>query len=336
MLSFGVTVLPDPPYQRFLELIKLAESHGFDHGWTYDSHILWHDAYPLLTLAAAGTNSMMLGHCVTNPGIREPTVTASAYATLQQISNGRMVMGIGRGDSSMRVVGLPPVRVEEFETSLPMIKDLMNGRRVEWRDREQQLEWATGQPEIPMYVAGYGPRALKVAGRYGDGIIIQLAEPELIDWIMGLARKAAEEAGRDPDVLKPIVCTPVYVSEDLDRARAQVKWFPAMVGNHVADLLRHHDPDTLPQALWDYIKRRDRYDYHDHSRVGAKHGEFVDDETADSFTILGPVEAHVEKLRRLEEIGVAQLNIYLMTDAQEQTLEIYGRDIIPQFTQVAA
>jgi probable F420-dependent oxidoreductase len=332
MLSFGVTVLPDPPYQRFLELIKLAESHGFDHGWTYDSHILWHDAYPLLTLAAAETKSMMLGHCVTNPGIREPTVTASAYATLQQISNGRMVMGIGRGDSSMRVVGLPPVRVEEFETSLPMIKDLMNGRRVEWRDREQQLEWATGQPEIPMYVAGYGPRALKVAGRYGDGIIIQLAEPELIDWIMGLARKAAEEAGRDPDVLKPIVCTPVYVSEDLDKARAQVKWFPAMVGN----LLRHHDPDTLPQALWDYIKRRDRYDYHDHSRVGAKHGEFVDDETADSFTILGPVEAHVEKLRRLEEIGVAQLNIYLMTDAQEQTLEIYGRDIIPQFTQVAA
>jgi probable F420-dependent oxidoreductase len=336
MLSFGVTVLPDPPYQRFLELIKLAESHGFDHGWTYDSHILWHDAYPLLTLAAAETKSMMLGHCVTNPGIREPTVTASAYATLQQISNGRMVMGIGRGDSSMRVVGLPPVRVEEFETSLPMIKDLMNGRRVEWRDREQQLEWATGQPEIPMYVAGYGPRALKVAGRYGDGIIIQLAEPELIDWIMGLARKAADEAGRDPDVLKPIVCTPVYVSEDLDKARAQVKWFPAMVGNHVADLLRHHDPDTLPQALWDYIKRRDRYDYHDHSRVGAKHGEFVDDETADSFTILGPVEAHVEKLRRLEEIGVAQLNIYLMTDAQEQTLEIYGRDIIPQFTQVAA
>jgi len=336
MLSFGVTVLPDPPYRRFLELIKLAESHGFDHGWTYDSHILWHDAYPLLTLAAAETKSMMLGHCVTNPGIREPTVTASSYATLQQISNGRMVMGIGRGDSSMRVVGLPPVRVEEFETSLPMIKDLMNGRRVEWRDREQQLEWATGQPEIPMYVAGYGPRALKVAGRYGDGIIIQLAEPELIDWIMGLARKAAEEAGRDPDVLKPIVCTPVYVSEDLDKARAQVKWFPAMVGNHVADLLRHHDPDTLPQALWDYIKRRDRYDYHDHSRVGAKHGEFVDDETADSFTILGPVEAHVEKLRRFEEIGVAQLNIYLMTDAQEQTLEIYGRDIIPQFTQVAA
>src|SRR5262245_46723529 len=336
MLNFGVTVLPDPPYQRFLELIKLAESHGFDHGWTYDSHILWHDAYPLLTLAAAETEKMMLGHCVTNPGIREPTVTASAYATLQQISNGRMVMGIGRGDSSMRVVGLPPVRVEEFEASLPMIKDLMNGRKVEWRDREQHLEWATGQPEIPMYVAGYGPRALKVAGRHGDGIIIQLAEPELIEWIMGLARKAAEEAGRDPDVLKPIVCTPVYVSDDLEKARAQVKWFPAMVGNHVADLLRHHDPETLPQALWDYIKRRDSYDYHDHSRVGAKHGEFVDDETADSFTILGPVEAHVEKLRRLEEIGVAQLNIYLMTDAQEQTLELYGRDVIPQFTQVAA
>src|SRR5262245_57672244 len=111
VLSFGVTVLPDPPWQRLVELLQLAESHGFDHGWTYDSHILWQESYPLLALAAEKTTRMKLGHCVTNPGIRDPTVTASSYATLHDISEGRMVMGIGRGDSSRRVVGLKPVKV---------------------------------------------------------------------------------------------------------------------------------------------------------------------------------------------------------------------------------
>ena len=84
MLTFGVTVLPDPPYTRLLELMQMAEERGFDNAWTYDSHILWHESYPLLALAAARTSTLRLGHCVTNPGIREPTVTASYYATLRE------------------------------------------------------------------------------------------------------------------------------------------------------------------------------------------------------------------------------------------------------------
>ena len=140
MLTFGVTVLPDPPYSRLVELMQLAEENGFDNGWTYDSHILWQESYPLLALAATNTSRLKLGHCVTNPGIREPTVTASAYATLHDVSDGRMVMGIGRGDSSRRVVGLQPVKVAEFERALSMIKELMNGRPVEWNGKELELK----------------------------------------------------------------------------------------------------------------------------------------------------------------------------------------------------
>jgi probable F420-dependent oxidoreductase len=338
-LSFGITALPDPPYTRLIEVLQEAERQGFESGWTYDSHILWQESYATLPLVATNTEKLKLGHCVTNPGIRDPTITASWYATMHDVSNGRMVMGIGRGDSSRRVVGLKPVRVAEFERALRMIKNLMNGRKVEWNDKELQLEWVRDElPEIPMYVAGYGPRALGVAGRVGDGVIIQLADPQIIQWIMETARTAAEEEGRDPDALKCIVCAPSHVSADLADAREQVRWFPAMVSNHVMDLIERYgaDSDEIPSALTDYVKARKFYDYKEHSRVGARHGEFVTDEICDRFCVLGTTEQATEKLRELESIGVDQFNIYLMTHGQQETLEAYGREIIPQFSGVAA
>ena len=171
MLTFGVTVLPDPP------LTQLAERHGFEYGWTYDSHILWQESYATLPLVADRTEKIKLGHFVTNPGIRDPTIAASWYATMHDISNGRMVMGIGRGDSSPRVVGLKPVKVADFEARCRMLKELTNGRAVEWNDKELKLEWVRPElPPIEMCIAGYGPRALGVAGRVGGGVIIQLAD----------------------------------------------------------------------------------------------------------------------------------------------------------------
>jgi probable F420-dependent oxidoreductase len=339
MLSFGVTVLPDPPYTRLVEVLQNAEKEGFEYGWTYDSHILWQESYALLAIAATQTQKIKLGHCVTNPGIRDPTITASWYATMQDISNGRMVMGIGRGDSSRRVVGLKPVKVDEFERRLRMIKDLMNGRKVDWNDKELELTWVRDElPDVPMHVAGYGPRALGVAGRVGDGVIIQLADPQIIQWIMATAREAAEAEGRDPDALQCIVCAPSHVSDNLAEAREQVRWFPAMVSNHVMDLVEKYgaDSDEIPTALTDFVKARKFYDYKDHSRVGAKHGEFVTDEICDRFCVLGNTQQVTEKLRELESIGVDQFDIYLMTEGADETLVAYGKDVIPQFSRVAA
>ncbi len=339
MLSFGVTVLPDPPFSRFLELIRLAEGHGFEYAWTYDSHVLWQESVPLLAVAARETSRIKLGHFVTNPGTREPTVVASAYATIHDLSDGRMAMAIGRGDSARRVIGQQPVKVAEFERRIAMIKDLMNGREVEWNGKQLQLKWVRPElPEIPMWVAGYGPKALGVAGRVGDGVVIQLADPEIIQWIMATARKAAEEAGRDPAQLKCIVGAPSHIGDDLADAREQVRWFPAMVSNHVMDLIERYGADgsTVPKALTDYVQARKFYDYQDHSRVGAAHGAFVTDEICDRFCVLGNVEQAKAKLKELEEIGVDQFNIYLMTHSQEETLQAYGDGIIPAFAGVAA
>jgi probable F420-dependent oxidoreductase len=336
-LSFGVTVLPDPPYTRFLELIELAEQQGFEYGWTYDSHVLWQEASPLLTMAVLRTQRMKFGHFVTNPGTREPTVLASLYATLHDISGGRMVMGIGRGDSARRVIGLKPVKVAEYEEACRMIKDFMNGRTVQWNEKELQLEWGPELPEIEMHVAGYGPKVLAIAGRVGDGVIIQLADPDIIQWTMATARKAAEEAGRDPAALQCIVGAPSHVTDDLADAREQVRWFPAMVSNHVMDLIEKYGWNSdIPSELTDYVKARKFYDYKDHSRVGAAHGEFVSDEICDRFCVIGNAEQCTAKLRELEQVGVDQFNVYLMTHSQEDTLRAYGSDVIPQFTGVAA
>jgi len=338
-LSFGVTVLPDPPYQRMIELMQLAERHGFEYAWTYDSHVLWQESMPTLALAADQTSKIKLGHMVTNPGTREPTVLASAYATLQDISNGRMIMGIGRGDSARRYIGQQPVKVAEFEAALAMIKPFMNGKEVNWNDKDLHLKWVRPElPEIEMHVAGYGPKALAVAGRQGDGVIIQLADPDIIQWIMATARQAAEEAGRDPAALKCIVSAPSHISDDLADAREQVRWFPAMVSNHVKDLIDRYGTDgsTVPKALTEYVLARKFYDYNEHSRVGAKHGGFVTDEICDRFCVIGSLDQCKQKLRELEEIGVDQFNVYLMTHGQEETLQAYGDGIIPDFARIAA
>src|SRR5438874_11612621 len=219
-LSFGVTVPPDPPFSRMTELIQLAERHGFEYAWTYDSHVLWQESIPGMAIAADRTSKIKIGHMVTNPGTREPTVLASAYATLHDISNGRMVMGIGRGDSARRYIGQQPVKVAEFEAARKMIKPFMNGNEVTWNGKPLQLKWVRPElPEIQMHVAGYGPKALGVGGRQGDGIIIQLADPDIIQWIMATARRAAEEAGRDPAAPKCIVSAPSHSSDYLAHAR---------------------------------------------------------------------------------------------------------------------
>jgi probable F420-dependent oxidoreductase len=338
MLSFGVTILPDPPYTRLIELTTLAEQQGFEYGWTYDSHVLWQDSTPLMALLARKTTRMKLGQMVANPATRDPTLLASAYATLHDISDGRMILGVGRGDSALRYIGRNPMQVADFEQALRMVKPFMNGEEVTWNDKQLQLKWVRPElPQIEMHVAGYGPKTLAVAGRAGDGVIIQLADPDIIQWIMDTSRKAAAEAGRDSSALKCIVSAPSYISNDRAEARQLARWFPAMVSNHVQDLIDRYGADgsVVPEALTDFVAVRKFYDYDEHSRVGAKHGEFVTDEICDRFCVLGNAELAIAKLRALEEIGVDQFNIYLMGQGQEETLEAYGRDILPEFSRVA-
>jgi len=327
-MEFAVTFKPDMPPQRIVSLTKQAEAAGFDYGWMFDSHVLWQEPFPLMTLMAANTARMRIGPCVTNPAVRDWTVTASLFATLNRISGGRMDIGIGRGDSSRRVMGKRPTTLADLEACVQTIRELTAGRQIVYEEKPIQMPWAdAGVP--PIWVAGYGPKALRCAGKIGDGVILQFADPHLIKWCLNFVREGAEEAGRDFSKIKVMSAAPVWVSEDLAAARERVRWFPAMVGNHVADLVSRYKPEELPPELTAYIKDRQGYDYLHHGEVGSSNAAFVTDEVVDRFALVGPVAEQVRRLNELKEVGVTQFNIYLMCGDEEQTVEIYGNEVIP-------
>jgi len=328
MLEFAFTLKPDMKPERIVSLARQAEAAGFNYGWIFDSHILWQEPYPLLTLIAANTRKLRLGTCVTNPVVRDPTVTASLLATLNRISGGRMDCGIGRGDSSRRVMGKKPTTLDNLEYAVKVMRDLNSGKQITYDDHAIQMTWAdAGIP--PIWVAGYGPKALRCAGRIGDGVILQFADPHLIKWCLGFVKQGAEEAGRDFSKIRVMSATAVWVSNDKNLGRERVRWFPALVSNHVVDLVSRYRPDELPPELTTYISDRKGYNYLHHAEVGSSNAQFVTDDVVDRFCLVGDASAHIEKLRELQALGVTQFNIYLMCGDEEETLEIYGRDIIP-------
>jgi probable F420-dependent oxidoreductase len=331
-MQFGFTLKPDHSIAATLELARAAEAAGFDHGWLFDSHVLWREPYPLLTLMAEHTSRLRLGTCVTNPGTREPTVTASALATLNEVSGGRMDLGIGRGDSARRVLGKAPITLAHTEEAVRVIRELVEGRPVTYEGTELQLPWA-GHWKLPVWIAGYGPLALAMTGRIADGAILQLADPDLVSWFAGQIREAAAAAGRDPGSIRIQAAAPLHVGP-VDEGRERTRWFPALVSNHVVDLVNKYPRESLPTALTGYIRDRSGYDYHHHAEVGSSNAGFVDDEVTDRFCVLGEAPAIIDKLRALEAAGVDQFNVYLMNGDELDQLEIIGREIVPAFRAV--
>ncbi|HSS35702.1 MAG TPA: TIGR03842 family LLM class F420-dependent oxidoreductase, partial [Patescibacteria group bacterium] len=307
---------------------------GFGYGWLFDSHVLWRDPYPLLTLMAEVTETMRLGTCVTNPATREPSVTASSLAVLDELSGGRMDLGIGRGDSARRVLGKPPTTMASLEEAIGVIRDLVEGRTVTYEGTDLHFSW-TGRWKLPVWVAGYGPMALAMTGRIADGVILQLADPDLVRWFVGQVRAAEIAAGRPRGSVRVQSAAPAHLG-DLELCRERTRWFPALVSNHVVDLVNKYPREELPEALTGYIHDRTGYDYQHHAEVGSSNARFVGDEVIDRFCVIGSVDDHIAKLHELAAAGVDQFNIYLMNGDEESILETYGRAIVPALRDVPA
>jgi probable F420-dependent oxidoreductase len=331
-MDFGLVLQTDPPADRVIERMRVAEDIGFRYGWTFDSHVLWQEPFVIYSRILAATKSLTVGPMVTNPGTRDWSVIASLFATLNDMYGNRTVCGIGRGDSARRVIGQKPNSLATMSQAMRVIKDLAEGREATHHGITIKIPWVR-DGKLEIWMAAYGPKALKLVGEQADGFILQTADPDIARWTIGSVHQAAKEAGRDPAAITICVAAPAYVGTDLPHQRDQLRWFGGMVGNHVADLVaRYGTNGPVPAALTDYIAGRQGYDYSHHGRAGNPSTDFVPDDIVDRFCLLGPPSAHIGRLTELSTLGVHNFSLYLMHDQAAETLASYGTDIIPAFT----
>jgi len=332
-MDFGICFkgVVEPGRARYLA--RMAEYAGFSHCWFYDSHILWRDCYPAIAMCMEHTQNLHFGPLVTNPDVREWSQAASLFASLNKQSGGRMEVAVGRGDSSRRVMGKKPAPLSRVADFIHTVKGMARGDLVDYAGCAEpvQFPWTKGQ-ELPMWMGAYGPQALQCAGEHADGVVLQIADPGICEWLAGQCKAAGKAAGRDMSGYGVMSAAPAYFGAMEDCIEA-TRWFPAMVGNHVADIVEKYgkDTDLVPKALTAYIEKRRGYDYSKHGQSDNPYLDFITDDVVQAFCVLGTPSAHVEKLRKLKAAGITQFNIYLDSGDEENIVATYGREVIPAF-----
>ena len=201
-MDFGVVLQTNPPAGGVIAMMQRAEEAGFSYGWTWDSHVLWQEPFVIYSRILAATTAMTVGPMVTNPGTRDWSVIASLFATLNDMYGNRTVCGIGRGDSARRVIGQPPMSLATLSEAMTVIKGLAEGREVTLHGQPLRIPWVRNG-KLDIWMAAYGPKALKLTGEQADGFILQTADPDIARWTIGSVRSAAEAAGRDPASRSP-------------------------------------------------------------------------------------------------------------------------------------
>lgn len=322
-MDFSLMIEPTPEAPA---IAKYAESCGFKTIFFIDSHIGWREVYPYLTLCVRETSRIGVGTLVTNPVIRHPTVTASAFATLQEISGGRMVLGIAKGDSSMRMLGERQTTMAQFRRGVRLIQRLSNGETVEYKPakpgyekwlaqsggKPQQIHlgWYKAQNHLPLYIAGYGPKSLQFAGEAGDGVVVQAPDVEIIRWSLSHVHQGARAVGRDPQSVRVVVSGPALVSSDVKKARDALRWFVQGVWNHSAHLLEIYDRSELPRNLIAGVPKNFTSDYNEHIKVDAEELHQIPDSAVDAFAVFGPPERCVERIQEVAAAGAQEFIIY--------------------------
>lgn len=277
------------PAPRLLACVDAAEEAGLDGVWVGDSQVLWRELHVLLGAVAARTRRLRVGPGVTNPVTRDASVTASALATLAEVSRGRAVLGVGLGDSAARTAGLRPARLADLERFVAEMRRL-------WAGGDAGLAYARAGVRIPVHVGASGPRMLELAGWIADGClaVVGLSGRQL-DAARARVRAGLAEAGGDPGSFELTFWVPFSVAEDGRRAREEVKAY-------VARSLQHPLPAPLTPLEQEAAERiRAEYAFADHLAPGAAHSRLVPDEIVADWAVAGTPEECREQLRGVEE-----------------------------------
>jgi len=230
-------------------------------------------------------------------------------------------------------MGFKPATLARVAEFIVRTKAMVRGEEVVYGESPEPVHfpWAVGH-EMPAWMAAYGPLALKTAGEHADGVVLQIAEPGLCKWFTDQCLEAGRAAGRDMSGFRSMSCAPAYFG-DKAKAIEATKWFPAMVGNHVADIVEKYGKDTslVPASLTGYIEKRRGYDYSKHGQSSNPYLDFITPDVVENFCVLGEPDEHIAKIVKLRAAGVTQFNIYLDSGMEEEIIAGYGRDVIPAF-----
>jgi alkanesulfonate monooxygenase SsuD/methylene tetrahydromethanopterin reductase-like flavin-dependent oxidoreductase (luciferase family) len=327
-MKIGAHFLPED-FPVFVESLKTAEEAGYDRAWIVDSQMLWEDVWVYMTHALAASERIQIGVAVANPYTRHYSVSASAAATLAQLHPGRVILGLGRGDSAVRTLGRKQVATAKMGEVVPRVRDLLAGRETYEDGTPIRLRWATGE-HVPLLMAATGPRNLRLAGRLADIAMLQVGyNPVSVGWAVEQVRAGAEDAGRDPGEVEIALFGGMWVSDDLREARDHSRWAAACAANHLEDVMRRNPEHGMPEELTRLVDARTQaYDYYaGHLSSEAEHTQYLTDELIDDFAITGRAERCLERIRELAAIGVGEISSAYLNGELDQMRRV-GRDII--------
>jgi 5,10-methylenetetrahydromethanopterin reductase len=311
-------------------LTKLAEDLGYTCAYVGDSQMIWREAYTILGAAAMATSRITLATGVTNPLTRDPSVIAAGMITLHELSEGRVVLGIGTGDSSVETLNKKPATLAQLEQSVSFMRALIAGETVPHPESGApvRITYATSGTRIPLLLAVSSPRIHRLAGRIGDGAIVLVGtDPDYLAQSRKELEAGAAEAGRDlrADAFRVVCWTPCSIQTDGNAARDAVK-------AHVARILKRRLPIELDPDTMEVVRKiRATYEYYSHMVPGSAHSEIVPDDLVEKFAIAGtPTEAQ-EQLRRLAATGLMD-EIAIIPHGQqpydrEHTIRLIGEAI---------
>lgn len=328
-MRLGAQFLPEN-FDDYIASVQTAEQSGYEFAWLVDSQILWQDVYVYLTHGLQATERITFGTAVTNPVTRHVTVTASFFATLAGLHPGRVALGIGRGDSSVRTMGLPPARTTQLGEYVRGLRALLRGEPAPVGADEVRLRWLDRDAGVPIMMSGTGPKNLRLAGALADRVMLYVGvTPEAVRWALRHVAEGAHAAGRDPESLKVSILCAMHVDDDHDASAVACRWAPAACANHIADMARNNPNHDMPEVMLRLLRAREDYDYYTgHLDSGAAHTAYLTTELVDDFAIAGPVDHCLEKLRALADIGVDEVSVAYNNGMFEQ-MERVGSEIVP-------
>jgi alkanesulfonate monooxygenase SsuD/methylene tetrahydromethanopterin reductase-like flavin-dependent oxidoreductase (luciferase family) len=337
-MKMSAYVFPKPgvgEFETFIDTVVAAENAGYDRVWVFDSQMLWKDVYVYMSHALAATKTIQIGTGVTNPFTRHFTVTANAHATLNQIYPGRVMFGIGRGDSARRTIGMNPFPTSKFTEVVKQIQTLMAGGGVGIVDHagktgdSTRIVWA--QENIPTMMSATGPKNLRLAGAIADIVQLQVGtHPEAIKWALGFVKEGAEGAGRDVAEIEIGCFTAMFVSDDQEHAWEFCRFSPNIAANQFADTVKYNPGVTLPGPIERLINTpRASYDYWGgHCESDADH-MVMPGSVVDNFSIAGPRPKCLDAIRALGEAGVEEIAPGVLNGEIDQIAKV-GVEIIPE------